>query len=150
MPVESHPTQCKTSHMAGTVHHPAMSPGPTPTKNPGTSRTCAMQQKQRIEPYWHEQVSSTTMQLKKPKQSKKKDDTVQPKTNARARTSFCVRKKKFFFRESLELESWKLQELLCGCMIKAQELLCSRIFEPQELLCGSLQWHFERNETGYA
>ena len=39
---------------------------------------------------------------------------------------------------SLELESWKAQELLCG-----------RIFKPQELLCGSLRWHFERNETGY-
>ena len=40
---------------------------------------------------------------------------------------------------SLELESWKPQELLCGCTIKAQELLCGRMFEPQELLCGSLQ-----------
>ena len=40
---------------------------------------------------------------------------------------------------SLELESWKLQELLCGCMLKAQELLCGRMFEPQELLCGSLR-----------
>ena len=40
---------------------------------------------------------------------------------------------------SLELESWNLQELLCGCMIKAQELLCGRMFEPQELLCGSLR-----------
>ena len=39
---------------------------------------------------------------------------------------------------SLELESWKPQELLCGCMLKAQELLCGRMFEPQELLCGSL------------
>ena len=37
----------------------------------------------------------------------------------------------------LELEFWKLQELLCGCVIKAQELLC-----------GSLQGHFERNKTG--
>ena len=27
---------------------------------------------------------------------------------------------------SLELESWKPQELLCGCMIRAQELLCGR------------------------
>ena len=41
----------------------------------------------------------------------------------------------------LELESWKPQELLCGCMIKAQEFLCGRMFEPQELLCGSLRWH---------
>ena len=40
---------------------------------------------------------------------------------------------------SLELDSWKPQELLCGCMIKAQELLCGRMFEPQELLCGSLK-----------
>ena len=39
----------------------------------------------------------------------------------------------------LELEFWKPQELLCGCMIKVQELLCGRMFEPQELLCGSLQ-----------
>ena len=39
----------------------------------------------------------------------------------------------------LELESWKPQELLYGCMIKAQELLCGRMFEPQELLCGSLR-----------
>ena len=38
---------------------------------------------------------------------------------------------------SLELEFWKPQELLCGCVIKAQELLC-----------GSLQGHFERNKTG--
>ena len=39
----------------------------------------------------------------------------------------------------LELEFWKLQELLCSCMIKAQELLCVRMFEPQELLCVSLR-----------
>ena len=52
---------------------------------------------------------------------------------------------------SLEVESWKPQELLCGCMIKAQELLCGRMLEPQELLCGSLRdTPFERNETGYA
>ena len=37
---------------------------------------------------------------------------------------------------SLELEFWKPQELLCGCMIKAQELLCGRMFKPQELLCS--------------
>ena len=83
--------------------------------------------------------------------------TVQPKNNARARTSFCVRKKKFFFSTlsvfdcgSLELECGKPQELLCGCTIKAQELLCGRILEPQELLCGSLRLQSERNETGYA
>ena len=40
---------------------------------------------------------------------------------------------------SLELESWKPQELLCGCMLKAQELLCGRMFELQEVLCGSLR-----------
>ena len=40
---------------------------------------------------------------------------------------------------SLELESRKPQELLCGCMIKVQELLCGRMFKPQELLCGSLR-----------
>ena len=40
---------------------------------------------------------------------------------------------------SLELESWKPQELLFGCMKKAQELLCGRMFETQELLCGSLR-----------
>ena len=28
---------------------------------------------------------------------------------------------------SLELESWKPQELLCSCMIKAQELLCGSL-----------------------
>ena len=39
----------------------------------------------------------------------------------------------------LELQSWKPQELLCSCTIKAQELLCGRMFEPQELLCGSLR-----------
>ena len=48
----------------------------------------------------------------------------------------CTRKN-FFFRPqevflaadcgSLELESWKPQELLCGCMIKAQELLCGSL-----------------------
>ena len=67
--------------------------------------------------------------------------TVQPKTNARARTSFCVRKKKLAADcgSALELESWKPQELLCGCTIKAQELLCGRMFEPQEHLCGSFQ-----------
>ena len=27
----------------------------------------------------------------------------------------------------LELEFWKLQELLCGCVIKAQELLCGSL-----------------------
>ena len=41
----------------------------------------------------------------------------------------------------LELESWKPQELLCGCTIKAQELLCGKMFKPQELifavLCGN-------------
>ena len=40
---------------------------------------------------------------------------------------------------SLELESWKPQELLCSCMIKAQELLCGRMFELQEFLSGSLR-----------
>ena len=76
--------------------------------------------------------------------------TVQPKNNAHGRTSSCGPRKNFFLRPqeevlaadcgSLELESWKPQELLCFYVIEAQELLCSRMFEPQELLCGSLQF----------
>ena len=50
---------------------------------------------------------------------------------------------------SLEPQSWKPQELLCGSMIKAQELLCGSMFELQELLCSSLRF-FERNEIGSA
>ena len=42
----------------------------------------------------------------------------------------------FIDGRSLELESWKLQELLCGWMIKAQELLCGWMIKAQELLCG--------------
>ena len=49
----------------------------------------------------------------------------------------------------LKLESWKSQELLCGCTMKAQELLCGGLLVPQELLCGFLPQHFERNQTGY-
>ena len=66
------------------------------------------------------------------------DYTVQPKNNARARTS---QEEVLLAADcgSLELESWKPQELLCDCMIRAQELLCGRMFEPQELLCGSLR-----------
>ena len=53
--------------------------------------------------------------------------TVQPKNNARARTSFCVRKP--------ATSCGFLWSLALGCC-ETQELLCGRILEMQELLCG--------------
>ena len=70
--------------------------------------------------------------------------TVQSKNNARPRTSFLRPQEEVLLAAdcwSLELESWKPQELLCSCMIKAQELFavaCSNRKNFFAVLCVTL------------
>ena len=59
--------------------------------------------------------------------------TVQPKNNTRARSSFCIHKKKFF----LQLIAGRLS-LSPGNrknFFAVAELLCRRMFEPQTCIC---------------
>ena len=146
MPVESHPTQCKTSHMACTAHHPTISLVRSHTcKEPRhQSHLCnAAETKNRTLFAWASQQHHHAIKRKLNNQ-KRRMIQYSPTIMFAQELLFVSAR-----RSSSFAGNWKLQEHLCGCMIKVQELLCSRIFELQELLRGSLQWQFERNETGY-